>query len=349
MADPLGDLTVRISVVGHASPRWRGAASQAEAESLNRALSGSRAAAIYPVVEQILKSELPGYKIQVGELGVGSTERFPSVGEGDNAAIDRTVVVTVELVTSQKLPQPPQLKTRQVWWPSKVWTVRVLNLHKLGAGVLSVFVRVSIENPFLKDRKLIMAGYLYGGGSPAKSIKDIVKKNIKRSAPKDAIAPVGHGVMFDTYEAMDFDNWKHGGTQSDGNGVLTRIGSFELKFGLATKLSYIKFPLLEEDLLVFDSKTLGLGTIGGDGTIVAGTIYPEGPVPSSYKEEAAIPDTTETNVNRTKTDVLPLFFPTGKSGYGDLTERDRKALRDFVTNKARSIKDFSSNFTVRGG
>jgi outer membrane protein OmpA-like peptidoglycan-associated protein len=53
------DLVVRIDVVGHASRRWRGAKTPAEAEQLNQQLSEARAQNIRKVVEAIVKKELP--------------------------------------------------------------------------------------------------------------------------------------------------------------------------------------------------------------------------------------------------------------------------------------------------
>src|SRR5215831_13359049 len=82
---------VRVTVVGHASARWRGAKDKADADRLNLALSNQRANNVRVVVEQILKREIPNVTIasgsspapgqppsgvQVGWYGVGSRAPF---------------------------------------------------------------------------------------------------------------------------------------------------------------------------------------------------------------------------------------------------------------------------------
>src|SRR5580704_2065434 len=92
----LGNLAVRVNVVGHASPRWRTARNTAEADRLNQRLSEMRAKNIHAAVEEILKRELPSLPITVSWKGVGSHDGFPTVGD-DNPAVDRSVMVTLDL------------------------------------------------------------------------------------------------------------------------------------------------------------------------------------------------------------------------------------------------------------
>jgi len=58
-------LIVRVRVEGRASRRWRGAANQAEADKLNKALSEARAQNLRKPVIDILKKQLPGVTIEV--------------------------------------------------------------------------------------------------------------------------------------------------------------------------------------------------------------------------------------------------------------------------------------------
>jgi hypothetical protein len=85
-----GELSVRITVVGHASARRRGAVSAAEAARHNQDLSELRARNVQAVVGQILKRELPGVNIAVGAKEVGS--QFPAEPERpqDNEAVRRS-------------------------------------------------------------------------------------------------------------------------------------------------------------------------------------------------------------------------------------------------------------------
>ncbi len=108
---------VRITVIGHASARWRGAKGQAAANRLNDALSLQRAENVRGLVEQILRQELPGVPIlpgtsgapgqqpsglQVGSYGVGSRQPVvPSQNPRENDPRNRSVQVLIELVTTK--------------------------------------------------------------------------------------------------------------------------------------------------------------------------------------------------------------------------------------------------------
>ena len=58
MNDITPRLVVDVQIVGQASPRWRGASSEADRIENNRRLSENRAAAVKAVVERTLKSAL---------------------------------------------------------------------------------------------------------------------------------------------------------------------------------------------------------------------------------------------------------------------------------------------------
>jgi hypothetical protein len=143
-----GDLIVRINVVGHASRRWNGAKNAAEAERLNQLLSERRAENVCRAVREILTGELPGMAIEVPSKGVGSRERFPTTSE-NNAAVDRSVLVTVELTTTHRTYQFQPRGPRRVYIQSNVWSVRVVNLARMaGLGAVRLFVRVVVRNRY---------------------------------------------------------------------------------------------------------------------------------------------------------------------------------------------------------
>lgn len=75
---------VRITVVGHASTRWLGAKSRAEAERLNKALSDQRAENVRATVERILKQcdadSHPGSSRRAGGKWVPSALRLAQKG-----------------------------------------------------------------------------------------------------------------------------------------------------------------------------------------------------------------------------------------------------------------------------
>lgn len=115
MPDPylFDSLSVRITCEGHASRRWRGAHSKLEAAALNYGLSEHRAQGVYDQVERMIKQQLPGLPIAVRKRAFGSSKPFPTAGE-DNAAVDRSVVVMIDLVQpirAKKLSSPGQGKS----------------------------------------------------------------------------------------------------------------------------------------------------------------------------------------------------------------------------------------------
>src|SRR4051794_30255942 len=94
-----GTLAIRITVVGHASRQWKSATTADEASRLNQGLSDSRASTVHGEVTRLITSLLPSFPIAVETKGVGSSQPFPTAGEG-NAAVDRSVLVLVDLVST---------------------------------------------------------------------------------------------------------------------------------------------------------------------------------------------------------------------------------------------------------
>ncbi len=347
-----GDLAVRIDAVGHASPRWRGAKNAAEAAQLNQQLSELRAQNVRRAIEEIIKRELPSLPIAVPSKGVGSQDRFPTASE-DNAAIDRSVVVTVELTTTQSSYKAQYPAHRRMYVPSKVWTLRVHTMLRGAAlGYVEILLKVGLINPY-SGKEIMLSGWLHGGGS-AMSVKESFKMS-PSNALKDARnlwqGHVGRDVVFQTPEAMDFDDWSHGGPgRAEYNGLMARLGKVEASFGLKTKLAYLVFPDLgtKPDMLIFDYKALGFGGIKADAFLVYGNLYMEGPNPGDYLELPNYPDIIPTQHTNHNIDGLVLSFPTGKSGLLDLTQKDRQRLNEFVTNKARAIGALAETFNTSG-
>lgn len=155
-----GTVSVRITCVGHASRRWRGARTKAAASALNQRLSEFRAKTIFDQVDPIVKMQLPGLPVALGQKAVGSTEPFPTAGE-DNAAIDRSVVLMVDLVWTgtggyKKVHRPPRL----VYAPSTFWEMKIAALFGAsGIGVKSSLLRVKIKN-LSTGRELSLLGRL---------------------------------------------------------------------------------------------------------------------------------------------------------------------------------------------
>ncbi len=336
----LGDLSVRISVVGHASPQWRGAASAAEAVRLNQGLSELRAQTVGKAVEEIVRRELPGMRIEIPAKGVGSQERFPTVSE-NNAAVDRSVMVTIELTTTRQTVKIQPHGPRRIYADSTIWSMTVKSMVRTAAmGAAGIFLKIAIKNLY-SGKEIILSGFLFGG-QLASSVKDSFKwSKTRKPDPKT----VGSAVIFETEEALDFGFW------SRQEGVVVTVMKDELSFGLKTMATGLMFRGLDTTpaVLVFDHKTIGLGMPGVDIFAVSGRLSMEGSRPSDMIDLPNYPDIVPTQATSQSYSGLLLSFPTGKAGLNDLTPGERKNLTEFVTNRARAIATLSGVFKTSGG
>src|SRR5262245_6212116 len=109
---------VRVTIIGHASTRWRAAKNRKQADRLNQALSNRRAENVRAAVERILKREIPNVEIMpgesladgqrptginVGSYGVGSREPVLNLppDPAENNALNRSVTVLLELTSTE--------------------------------------------------------------------------------------------------------------------------------------------------------------------------------------------------------------------------------------------------------
>lgn len=319
----IDQLTVRITVVGRASRRWRGAQSQAEADRLNQALSEARAQNLRKPVEAILRKELPGIKIEAPAQGLGSQHGFPLTGD-DNAAIDRSVVVSVDLTTTSKGSRMER-RPRKIYAPSKFWTLKVLSMVSISGGAKLVSMRVTIRGS-TTGRILTLAGTLKGGALPdPKNPFDVGKKDQPGK-------PVGDEVTFHTEEAQSFNYFV--GSEKGQWVRLVNAGVGLVRKRETTFLQFTNLDTIPGSLVFEYSKGWSLPKI--DLGVATGILTVEGPVPSDYIDDTVLVEVPNEHVRRNH-DSLLLSFPTEKAGFGDLTARDRELLTDYVTNRARAI------------
>jgi hypothetical protein len=283
-------------------------------------------------VEEILKRELPGLPIVVPAKGVGSKEGFPTASE-INAGIDRSVVVTVDLAVARRLLETRPSAPARIYMPSKLWTLKVISMFRgAGLGYVQVFLKVSLENPHT-GKNIILSGWLAGGGAAA-DVKDSFK--IDKDQP-DLGGQIGDEVTFHTNEALTFDEW---------SSVMARLEKVEASFIVKASLTQLKFTNVETDpdTLAFD-RSVGVGLISADAFLVAGRLTREGPNPGDHLE---LPSKDNIWIHPTDHHYygLLLSFPTGKADLNDLTDKDRKSLREFVINKARAIASLSDAYNT---
>lgn len=318
--------SIRMSVVGHASPRWKTAKNITEADRRNMRLSQQRAHNVRQAVAKVLRKELPGVAIELGEKAVGSRQPFPGP-YSDNRAIDRSVVVELDLTTKSKSYTTRSNPPRRVFAPSKFWEVTVVDVTKVVAGVALLMLRIVLKN-YITGKEIVLSGKLAGGGMSSKVFDFGGKIN-----PGAIGKPIGDKIIFETPEALTF---------SDFDGQVVRVGKVDVKFGIGADMSYLTFPLLHHrpELLIFEHHRLKLGFPGAEGFVVAGKMHLEGSNPGDWYEVPSAPDLVPIQKTYTATDALVVTFPTGRAGLSDLTSKDRKRLLDFVTNKARNVGVF---------
>ncbi len=338
----MGDeLVVRITAVGHASRRWKSAKNATEADHLNQRLSELRAQNVRKAVEDIIKKELPTLKIEVPSKGVGSHMTFATANE-DNAAVDRSVIVMVDLTHSFSTIKLQTHPPRRVYVPSKDWTLKVVAMVNASAvGFGTVFLRVIVRNS-LSGKEITLAGWLLGGELGVPTAKNLFK--FDKRDPTRFGKPIGNEVYFTTKEAFDFDDWIGNGKDK---GQWARLVHSHLKTGLTKSLTtFLQFTGIDTDpgSLVFEYKGLGLGLSMPDVDVYvkSGKLYVEGNSPGDIVEIPVLDDIIPIQVTHPYYDGLLLSFPTGKAKLHDLTNDDRKRLTEFVTNQARTIAGLAS-------
>src|SRR5262249_1153917 len=256
-----------------------------------------------------------------------------------NAAVDRSVLVLVDLVstvtTYKFVPRPP----RQIYTPSTFWELTIADLVGASAGLKGSFLRIKLRNPFTK-RELSLAGTIFGGDlaigpsrfskKPSNPVKFDTKPGQMPSAQ------VGKEVTFETSQ-MDFQDWINGG-----KGQLVRLVHAHLKTGITkSATSFLQFVDVDTHpgSLVFELKTLGfsLGLPEVDNQAQSGTLKPENS-PSDFVLRPTSPGVIPSQSTHRYKDGILLSFPTGKSHTKDLTAQQRNQLTDYVVLKSKNIR-----------
>lgn len=363
-----GVFSVCITCEGHASRRWRGARNETEAAALNQRLSDHRARVVYDRVAEMVQQELPGFPIAVRERSLGSRHPFPTAGE-DNAAIDRSVAVMIDLVWTRPdqkvIPRPlKKMWPKHVTWEARVIDYVVVNAFTAEAG----FVRVGIRGPST-NKELILSGLIYGvdlsaadllaavAKGPAK-IKEMLKfrkivdlkklsdlkdpwklKNLMDKVNKRlTTGQMGKTVSFTT-APMDFEDWSNNGS---GQPVIFLHG--ELKSGLTkTYADDLLFEAVDTDpgMLEYGHSWVKFykGSPDLNFHIERGVLTPENdPQDFLMVRDPRGPQVIDSEVATMTHDCILVAFPTEKHEWKYIDDRQRKELRRFVHEKASAIR-----------
>jgi hypothetical protein len=317
---------VRVTVVGHASTRWQGAASAAEAARLNEALSKQRADNVRAAVEQILRLEVPGVTIapgssstgnlegvQVGSYGVGSREPVlnPVKDPNDrmeNDPLNRSVRISIELITTEYHQAGASLAPRRMGARTKFWYLTVVDLLGASAGGGVYHITLTLRNS-LSGKTALYKGMLFSGGLATPS----------RTNPKGS----DKELSFYTDEEMGFDDF-------DGQDI--RIEKVGAALGLKAGVGYLSFLSLGSgaSMIPFE-KTLGFGIKPKlEGVVISGSIGLAGDNPGDFYEGDSDTVSIPYSTSRESGDSLIVGFPTGKAAVTDLAPPERSRLDTFV-------------------
>ena len=346
----------RVRVVGHASVRWLGAKSHAEAGRLNDALSKRRAESVRVDVERVLRREIPALQIlpgtdgvmpngvEVGSYGVGSREPVLNpaparVSPHENNPVNRSVVVFIELVTTTYGEAPVSLPPRRISARTRFWYGQVESLTGGAVGVAGYFLRLRLRNS-LSDKSVVYRGYIFGGGVgiSTKLKKSDDKDQVVGSGDTDPIggnfsrsnptASVGPEFSFYTDKDMGFDDFQ---------GQVVRLDAAKAALLVKASTQYITFIGLGSGAAMCNyAHSFGVGWPSLNACVASGAISREGANPGDWfevEDSAKVPTTLQDSTN----DGLILSFPTGKSEVKDMDDSDRKRLEDYVVRWARRI------------
>ena len=323
---------IRITVIGHASARWRGAGSQAERTRLNEALSNRRADNVRAAVEQILRQQLPTIPIlpgsspapgqepagvQLGAYGVGSREPlFKSTDPKENDPRNRSVQVLVELTTTEHGVTGASRAPRRISAITDSWYVKVVSLKGGALGAAGYRMELNIRNP-LSNKVATYTAILGGGG---------VGGPISLSG-----SDLDSEYLFTTSKAMGFDDF---------DGEWIRVERAGASLGIKAIVSYLTFTSLGNGaaLLPFQ-RTMGisLSKPNLEGFVVSGKLSIKGQNPGNWYEVDGGTDTIPFAVDHHTGDGLVLTFPTGKAGMRDIKPSEHDRLRNFITQWARQV------------
>ncbi len=358
MANPDIDFSVRITVIGRASKRWKGVTSE-WAPYHNYYLSLDRAKAVHAWLMPILKANIrtpgvtiepispgPAKGVEAGFTAVGSAQPLVKGPPDENAAANRSVQVSVELVTTHYTKEyksrPKRISART---PS--WTAKVMNLTQVSAAVSGGRIDLVLRNNYsMKEMKA--HAYLFGG-----NVSTTVVPSVTRGT-----GPIGDEVSFDANKALGFDDFDGvfvqvadmAGSVTVNNPVIPSwvpiLGGGP---GVKTKGMYLTFLNLgsgAEKLVFYKNTSLTWGGTGANYSFVSGKLVLDGTNPGDWVEDGTIDDVIPRANQDTNMDGIVVSFPTEKSGISDIAPDDQKRLTDFAIRQGQRIDLFAKSFTL---
>lgn len=176
---------VQVHIIGHASPRWRSAVTDREADQRNAELSEDRAQATRAEVETLVREALPGHDLAfrydytpadahnepsgviLGSESKGSVETLGEAGARQRKANDsemRRVEVTVDLssfIDSTRVEEVEE--THQESTATRDWALKVAFTAQVQVGAGVGYIMLKIKNGKTGEEATAHGGFSKGG------------------------------------------------------------------------------------------------------------------------------------------------------------------------------------------
>ena len=318
---PASSRKLRVTIVGHASPRWRSAAGDAQADRRNETLANQRADAVRTEVERMLREHLgrnvpieinvslatgrDDPDVGVSAYGEGSREALQAGGRDrqSNMDYDRRVDVQFDMTTAHEVSggvslPPIQAETRH--WSMSINEFRLLHPIAAVGGIELAIRNRETGKEFLATAKL------YGVGRTGLN-------------PFSMKQPLGtRRVWFDTKYPVSIQDFE--GTRIEVSRIDAKLLIGETVIGVDfTSLGSTGSPVYHE---------FGFG--GPGGFLVWGDLHLWG----DTTDDVAQTDVVAATVRRRTGEGLLIGFPTGKSV---MSQADHDRLEAMVGTWSRQF------------
>jgi hypothetical protein len=318
---------LRVTIVGHASPRWRGAANDADADQRNERLARQRADQVFLIVERLLRNRLGQDVVIEKNVTIAAGNDQPDLvltarGDGSREAredehkprssdddYDRRVEVGIDLAVPREVKVGRSLPSEQA--KTKEWSVTINRLRVVRAFAAGGGIEVVIRNR-KTGKEVVATAKLYGTGGP-------------RLNPFATEEETGtKRVWFNTTDEVAISEFE---------GTRIFVERWDVIVGIGERFLNVSFPELSR----YGPRTtatmwhhFGVG-IKPNGFLLWGRLHIWNDTDDWVDQEETVVDST---LKRRSSEGLLIVFPTASS---QVPSADLLRLDEFVTTWCRRL------------
>jgi hypothetical protein len=318
---------LRVTIVGHASPRWRGAANDADADQRNERLARQRADQVFLIVERLLRTRLGQDVVIEKNVTIAAGNDQPDLvltarGDGSREAredehkprssdddYDRRVEVGIDLAVPREVKVGRSLPSEQA--KTKEWSVTINRLRVVRAFAAGGGIEVVIRNR-KTGKEVVATAKLYGTGGP-------------RLNPFATEEETGtKRVWFNTTDEVAISEFE---------GTRIFVERWDVIVGIGERFLNVSFPELSR----YGPRTtatmwhhFGVG-IKPNGFLLWGRLHIWNDTDDWVDQEETVVDST---LKRRSSEGLLIVFPTASS---QVPSADLLRLDEFVTTWCRRL------------